>query len=236
MTNQNLARVEKVLATDTEVALTKLEVKFQTKLTEIETAAQRRITELEVKLQQKNELLQLLYGKWTIELVTTAAKLSTGTQVSPVIVKMSEYAKAKREVANWYSNPFYSHPEGYQMCLCVFPAGYYSGRGTHLSVILYLMKGPYDDQLRWPMVGHYEVILLNQTTNTEHHVGYGKYQADGCGRVSNGEISRYPMWYTNQFISNIELYKITASRQYLKHDSIFFQVDYFYNDSIVYVE
>ena len=239
LTRQNLTRAEKMhntLAADTLDALSKLEIKFQTKITKIETAAQNRIAELEKKVQQKDELLEMLHGKWTIELVTIAAKLSSGNQVTPVIMKMSEYTKKKRDMADWYSDPFYSHPKGYQMCLCVFPAGNYSGRGTHLSVILYLMNGPYDDQLRWPMVGICEVKLLNQTSNTQHHIGYGKYQSDGCRRVSSGEVSRYPMWYTNQFISNKELHKITTLRQYFKHDSIFFQVDYFYKDDMVFVE
>ena len=232
--NQKLATAEKALANATADGLAKLEIKFQAEMTKVEAAAQKRITELELKLQQKDELLELLYGKWTIELITMSTKLSSGNQVSPVIVKMSNYMKQKRDVTNWYSNPFYSHRQGYQMCLCVFPAGYYSGKGTHMSVILYLMKGPYDDQLRWPMVGHCEVKLLNQTSNSQHHVGVGKYQADGCRRVNDEEISHYPLWYTNQFISNVELHKVTASSQYCKHDSVFFQVNYFYNHMVYF--
>ena len=40
----------------------------------------------------------------------------------------------------------------------------------------YVMKGPNDDQLVWPLEGHSEVKLLNQISNSEHHWGLiGRY-------------------------------------------------------------
>ena len=43
------------------------------------------------------------------------------------------------------------------MCLKVYANGVGSGEGTHVSLYLYLMKGPYDDKLEqsghWPLRG-----------------------------------------------------------------------------------
>ncbi|XP_065888321.1 TNF receptor-associated factor 5-like [Dysidea avara] len=231
-TCQNLTKAEKehiTLAANTDEVLAKLETKFQTKITEIETAAQKRITELETKLEtkleQKNELLQLVIGKETIQhyanINTSSSKLSSGDQVVPVIMKMSEYTK-KSDRVWWYSDSFYTHRKGYKMCLYVNAV---SSSG-YMTVVLWLMKGLYDDQLRWPLKGHCEVKLLNQSSNSEHHLGNGKYWGNGHKRVIYGERNVFSMWYTNQFISHEHLHKITPTCQYLKDDSIFLQVDY----------
>jgi len=230
-TCQNLTKAEKehvTLATNTDETLAKLETKFQTKIAEIETAAQKRITELETKLEQKAQQIEQFMSDprifWYNFINYNVLKLSSGDQVVPVVVKMSDYTKKKRNFINWYSESFYTHPKGYKMCLYVYPPG--SDTGTHLLVYLFLMKGPYDDQLRWPLKGHCEVKLLNQISNSEHHIGNGTYQDGGHKRVTRRERSYHAMWYTHQFISYKYLHKITNTRQYLKDDSIFLQVDY----------
>ncbi|XP_065917309.1 hyaluronan mediated motility receptor-like [Dysidea avara] len=213
-TCQNLTKAEKehtTLAANTDEALAKLETKFQTKITEIETAAQRRITELEHNT-------KLLFGDWPSIISTSSSRLSSGDQVVPVILKMSEYTKKKESDVIWHSDSFYTHHKGYRMTLYIGAA--------HLSVGLLLMKGPYDDQLRWPLKGHCEVKLLNQISNSEHHLGNGKHQDNGHKRVTIGERSHYFMWYTHQFISNEDLHKITPTCQCLKDDNIFIKVDY----------
>ena len=96
---------------------------------------------METELQQNHAIMKLLFGEWTIRLNTRAAQLSSGDQVLPVIVQMSEYTKKKAEDDDWYSDPFYTHNEGYKIQLNVMPNGYDSAQGTHLSVYLYLMHG-----------------------------------------------------------------------------------------------
>ena len=180
----------------------------------------KRITELENKLD------------WHNIINTTASKLPSGGQDVPVIVKMSEYTKKKKEKISWYSDTFFTHHKGYKMCLNVYAAGFSSGTDTHLSVWLHLMKGPYDDDLKWPLKGHCEVKLLNQSSDNEHHSRKGKYEYSGHQRVTNGymvtsgERNGWSVWYSHQFISNEDLYKITPTHRYLKDDSIFLQVDY----------
>ena len=73
--------------------------------------------------------------------------VATFKHVCPVTIKMTKY-KDKKEIAQqWYSDPFYTHNKGYKMCLNVDAAGNGDGKGTHLSVFLFLMKGPHDDEL-----------------------------------------------------------------------------------------
>ena len=104
---------------------------------------------------QHNPDRSTLQLQWTQHIRTTVEKLSSGNEVYvvPVIAKMSEYSKKS---GKWYSDSFYTHHNGYKVCLCV-AVGH-----IHLSVYLYLMNGPYDDQLSWPLYGHFQVKLLNQ--------------------------------------------------------------------------
>ena len=144
----------------------------------------------------------------------------------PLIVKMSEYSKKKEEDIEWYSEPFYTHHQGYKMCLCVYPASWGDAMGSHLSVDLYLMKGSNDDQLKWPIQGQCEVELLNQIDSNEHYCGVGVYYDDGHYRVISGERNESSLWGNNKFIRNEDIYKVTSTCQYLKDDSIVFRVNY----------
>ncbi|XP_065908111.1 myosin-13-like [Dysidea avara] len=226
-TNQNLTKAEKehtTLAANTDEALAKLETIFQAKITKIEGAAQKRITELETKLEQKTQQIELMISDpkivWYNTINYQASKLSLRDQVVPVIVKMSEYAKIKRDGVNWYSNPFYTHDMGYKMCIRI------DARGS-LGCYPHLMKGPYDDQLRWPMTVQSEVKILNQIGDSEHHLSsnfscFQKYHE----RVIVGERNQSNFWGCGNFISLKELEKVTATRMYLKDDSFFLQVNY----------
>ena len=146
--------------------------------------------------------------------------------VCPVTIKMTEYKEKKENAIQWYSDPFYTQNKGYKMCLRVDPAGHGDGEGhdTHLSAFLYLMKGPYDDELTWPLRGKFEIKVLNQISDSEHHLVTLLYDDrasdDSAGRVTDGKKG----WGYSQYISNEDLNKITPTCQYLKDDCLFFQV------------
>jgi len=159
-----------------------------------------------------------------MDIALIASKLPSGDQVVLVIVKISEYTKKNSDKVNWYSDSFYTHHEGYKMCLNVYSAGWpISG---YTSVYLHLMMGPYDDQLRWPLKGHCEVKLLNQISNSEHHLGNGTYRNFGYRKVNRENMNYWSIWFTYEFTRDEDLHKITPTCQYLKNDSIFLQVDY----------
>jgi len=222
-TCQNLIKAENdyvTLADKTDEALAKLETTFQTKITEIETAAQKRITELEAKIE-----LLLSPIRWTTKLWEKASKSSSGDQVVPVIIKISEYTMKQSNKIEMFSVPFYTHGKGYHICLCVNTSRH-SFSYTSLSVYVYLMKGLYDDQLKWPLKGYCEVKLLNQIGDSEHHLATLSYNGGTTGgkRVYNGGRGGDCVCFNHHFIFYQGLHNITNDCQYLKNDNIFLEV------------
>ena len=53
------------------------------------------------------------------------------------------------------------------MCLKVYPAG--AGKGTHVSMFGYLLKGDYDDELNWLFTADVVVDILNWRGENNHH-------------------------------------------------------------------
>ena len=119
-----------------------------------------------------------------------------------------------------------SHDKGYKMCLCINAAGYGDGKGTHLSVFLCLMKGPHDDELIWPLRGPFEIKLLNQISDIEHHSKTNTFDAassNACSRVTGNVKARSSLGCV-RFMPYRDLHKTTPTCQYLKDDCLFFQV------------
>jgi len=225
-TCQNLTNAENKhanLAAKVDEMIAKLETKFLTKINEIETTAQIKIAALETKLAQKTEQIDRLFT-WNMDITLQASKLSSGSQVVPVIVKMPQFKKKRSGEVHWYSNSFYTHRGGYRMCLKICAAAGWSG--TDLSECLFLMTGPYDHTLRWPLRGRCEIKLLNQISNGEHYSKDGSYHEHGHQRVTSVERNAYYMWCNHCFISHQDLRKITPTCQYLKNNSIFLQIHY----------
>ena len=158
--------------------------------------------------------------------LTAMVAMAKSDQVCPVVISATEFDERKNSKVKWYSGPFYSHDKGYKMCLSLYPAGNGEAKGTHLSVFLYLMKGPHDDELTWPLRGKFEVKLLNQISDCEHYplaIAYDEHTKDGpASRVTYGV--KATGWGKPHFISNENLHKVTPTCQYLKDDCIFLQV------------
>ena len=112
------------------------------------------------------------------------------------------------------------------MSLRVNAAGYGDGKGTHLSVLLSLMKGPHDDELTWPLSGEYRIELLNQISDCEHHsltMSFSTSSNHVVARVIEEERTKRSLG-NSMFISHEDLQKTTPTCQYLKDDCLFFQV------------
>ena len=103
------------------------------------------------------------------------------------------------------------------MCLSVVVAGYRIGEATHVSVYMYLMKGPHDDKLEesgyWPMRGTFTIELFHQLNDSNHHSYMVYYTCSGFYRVTMDksiEIGFLPL-----FISRDTLFQHNG---YLKND------------------
>lgn len=81
---------------------------------------------------------------------------------------------ARREAADQgqalsiLSQPFLTEPYGYKMCCRLYPNGDGSGKGTHLSLFIVIMKSEYDSILRWPFNRRVTFKLMDQSENANH--------------------------------------------------------------------
>ena len=121
-----------------------------------------------------------------------ASVLATSdSSVTPILIVFKDF----EQHTTWWSPPFYTHPCGYKMCLKVFPYGYRSGENTHVSVYVNLMKGEFDDQLKWPFQGEVTIRLLNSSETgddsyCEHMVHFHeRMHPRVSGRVVKGDKS-----------------------------------------------
>ena len=154
-----------------------------------------------IELQQQIALLQEVLNKKTEDLQyyhqlsslvwSTQLWLSTklSNQVAPVIVKMLSFTEKVMYKDGWKSNPFIAFEKGYQLHLEFHAGGYGNGKGTHVSVYLCLMNGPYDDKLEqsgcWPLRGRFTIELLNQVNDSDHHSIMVQFQHYRCSECTN---------------------------------------------------
>ena len=159
----------------------------------------------------------------------------------PWVIKMDELQEKKDnnlwsilQVTNeegWFSDPVHSHFGGYKMCLRVDANGHKEGKGTHVSVYIYLMRGGNDDNLKWPFKGTIKVSLLNQLEDGQHHTKQvwspGSDIPESYNKRVTGERADIG-WGLDQFISYADLgYRGDKNCQYLKDNKFFFRVDCF---------
>jgi len=81
--------------------------------------------------------------------------------------KVNELGRRYREARigktmSLYSPPFYTSTHGYRLCLRAYLYGDGSGKGTHISLFIVLMKSEYDDILSWPFRHRVTLSLINQ--------------------------------------------------------------------------
>ena len=101
--------------------------------------------------------------------LTAAWQDSLSTTQSGAQFTISEYSKRKQFNNRYFSPPFTTSPQGYRLCLNVRANGTGSGKGSHLSIYAYIMKGQHDDHLQWPFTGTIIIELLNWLEDKGHY-------------------------------------------------------------------
>jgi TNF receptor-associated factor 4 len=109
----------------------------------------------------------------------------------------------------------------------VYANGDGHGKGTHVSVFAYLMKGENDDYLPWPITGTVTVELLNQLEDKNHHrediIFTSESDREVNQRVVDEERSSHG-WGITEYISHSDLGHNSAKNcQYLKDDRLHFK-------------
>ena len=182
-------------------------------------------------LQCKTEQQQSIIEQLQKQIVALVSVLTFDKQkplapvfVPPPDIVMTDFEDHKKTGDRWFSPPFYSHIGGYKMGLYVYANGVGDGKATHVSVFVQLMRGEYDDQLKWPFRGVITIQLLNQSRDEGHWektVRYDDRADDGtAGRVVGKE--RANAWGNHQFIAHTELN--IENKEYLKNNCLKFRM------------
>lgn len=135
------------------------------------------------------------------------------SQIVPVHLIMKKFTLRKESNRQWISPPFYTHLYGYKFQLIVDPNG---ARGNRISVYAELMKGQFDDELRWPFRGAITDELVDLKGNHTDKIDDTAPIEYSC-RVTCGENNA--SWGIAKFISNEQL-----SPKFLKNDSLHFRI------------
>ena len=136
---------------------------------------------------------------------------------------LTEFSKRKQLNNQYYSPPFYAHPQGYKLCLEVDANGYGSGADTHVSVYATLMRGEHDQHLQWPFTGDIIIELLNWREDDKHYTMTLQINSsDDYVRVTHDQgMYGASICGFHQFISHSFLpYKSTTNTEYLQDDCL----------------
>ena len=159
----------------------------------------------------------------TNEISLLRSQLTTNTKRPAIsyVFKVTSFSQKKNNNTEFYSTPFFTHPQGYKLTFNVDANGYDE---YHISVYVFLMKGEYDDDLEFPFKGTITFELLNQLEDKHHHkksytykgTEEGSERVTGRGSQANG---------AQAFISHSDLGLDAAkSCQYLKDDCLVFRI------------
>ena len=138
----------------------------------------------------------------------------------PFDIILDGFEKQKKSNESWFSPPFYTHLGGYRICLSVDTNGYGDGKGTHVSVFVCLMRGEFDDLLKWPFRA--DVTILLKKNNLPHHQIILPLDDDTPKMYvcKPTKARNNNSWGCSDYISHADLY----AGGYLKDDKLVFCV------------
>ena len=198
-------------------------------------ALQQRMTDIENKFHASFQKLNEKHSSAVKSYEDIVRKLQTTE--SEVAALKEELKKQKRRVDRLVNHPgfpvdyyvirtnrpvylpaFYTHPHGYRMRLWVSPNGYGAGKGTHVSIMTYVLDGPFDDYLNWPFQGMITIQIVNQVGDHDHVEEIIDYTDNTPKRFTDG-------WGYHDFLAHNELqYNAERQTQYLKDNTLHIRV------------
>ena len=145
----------------------------------------------------------------------------------PCAITMFNYNEHKRVGDIWCSVPFYTTTNGCKLRLEVLANGWGSGKDTHISVGVRLMKGEYDESLKWPLNSEITIQLLNWREDNGHVetiIGHYTVPIQDRTRVLDGETAPNALTEV-KFIPHSSLpYNANNNTEYLHNDTLCFRV------------
>ena len=164
-----------------------------------------------------------------VEVYSTALLLKTPAWQDPLTYTkplleftLTEFSKRKQSDNEYYSPAFYTHEQGYKICIKVIPNGCGSGKGSHISVYIYHMKGEHDDLLHWPFQGDVVLEVLNWREDKRHYKKRIEYSGTSqyTNRVSETNMANYG-WGETECIPHTALtHDPTTNTEYVQDDCL----------------
>ena len=199
--------------------------------------SQVRALESRQEIDSKKEDASLHEEITTLQRTLSETKLSLSRQchsvqafvgLFPVEFMMAGFQHNQACTSDWQSPPFYSHLQGYKMCVVVTALGHNAAKGTHMSVYACLMRGEFDGRLAWPFRGEITVQLLNQLGDRNHATGTIRFNQwtpePYCCRVLEADRA-VKGWGIQKYIALSDLsFNEAKKRQYLLDDRLLFRV------------
>ncbi|MBO9482403.1 hypothetical protein [Salinisphaera sp. G21_0] len=128
---------------------------------------QQRITDLENQLADAFHLIDQLLKAQSIQ----GNPLPTD---GILLWKIDQFNAKRKDAINGKKNDifspvFFTNIYGYKLCARLYPNGDGMGKGTHISLFLVVMKGDYDETLRWPFRHKVHFTILGPTRDEDVH-------------------------------------------------------------------
>ena len=165
----------------------------------------------------------------SLNLDSWATQLDHYSNVTPVILKISNFTEKTKNSERWTSDPFFSFERGYQMFADIDCSGTLGGIGTHVSVYLFVMPGAYDDELQesgqWPMKGTFIIELLNQNSDSDHHREVMLFSNDTCNECAKRKMKNMRL-HGYGYSTFIQLSELIDDNKYHKNDSVYIRITY----------
>lgn len=127
---------------------------------------EQRVVELQQTLAQKDQALGKL--EQNLRLMEEASFDGTFLWKITNVTRRCHESACGRTVS-LFSPAFYTSKYGYKLCLRLYLNGDGTGKKTHLSLFIVIMKGEYDALLPWPFRNKVTFMLLDQN-NREHAI------------------------------------------------------------------
>ena len=147
---------------------------LHTELVSLRDEMSRRLNPIDEGLIRMEAVMQDFQDSFQ-ELALLVQTLQATSYNGQFVWKIPEVARRRDEALtgktiSLYSAPFYTSRFGYKLCLRLYMDGDGSGKGTHLSFFLTIMKGEYDALLPWPFSQMVTLMLLDQSSGSKKHV------------------------------------------------------------------
>ena len=217
-TKAEVTRIKDGLATKAEVTRIKDGLATKAEVTRIKDglATKAEVTRIKDGLAMKAEVTRLSDAT-AKELKLCAKRMDVGakylsldmrlTPTPPFNFTMCNYEHFKSVDYVWHSEPFYTHHGGYKLLMQLFTNGSGSGKGTHLSVFVCIMRGENDDILQWPFRGRVTVQAYNRGTeewDNDYVVRFDNSPESYCKQPLADSLSN-PGWGVAKYLAKNDI-------------------------------